>query len=77
LLKLPQVADLCGLRSTSIYGQAKSGLFPPPVKLTARSSAWPEHEVAAVNAARIAGRSDAEIRQLVAHLVKQREQAAA
>jgi len=73
LLRLPQVVDLCGLRSTSIYGQAKAGLFPPPVRLSKRSSAWPEHEVAALNAARISGKTDAEIRQLVARLVAQRE----
>jgi prophage regulatory protein len=44
------------------------------VKLTERCSAWPEHEVAQVNAARIAGKSDAEIRKLVAQLVSQRQQ---
>jgi prophage regulatory protein len=74
LLKLPQVCDLTGLRITAIYGQAKSGLFTPPVKLTARSSAWPEHEVAAINRARTAGKSDGEIRALVAQLVAQRQQ---
>jgi prophage regulatory protein len=29
---------------------------------------WPAHEVAALNAARIAGKADAEIRALVTHL---------
>jgi prophage regulatory protein len=43
------------------------------VRLSKRSSAWPEHEVAALNAARISGKTDAEIRQLVARLVAQRE----
>jgi prophage regulatory protein len=74
LLRLPAVLDLTGLRTTSIYGQAKTGLFPPPVKLTERCSAWPEHEVAQVNAARIAGKSEAEIRKLVAQLVAQWQQ---
>ncbi|HXQ01007.1 MAG TPA: AlpA family phage regulatory protein [Solirubrobacteraceae bacterium] len=76
LLRLPAVLELTGLRTTSIYGQAKVGLFPPPVKLTERCSAWPEHEVAQVNAARIAGKSAAEIRQLVARLVAERQQTA-
>ena len=39
---------------------------------TGRSSGWPAREVAALNAARIAGKSDAEIRELVADLVAER-----
>jgi len=73
LLRLPAVLDLTGLRTTSIYAQAKSGLFPQPVKLTERCSAWPEREVVAVNRARIAGRSDDEIRALVARLAAERK----
>ena len=74
LLRLPAVLERMGLRTTSIYGHAKAGLFPPPVKLTGRCSAWPEHEVAAIITARIAGRSDDEVRALVARLVAQRQQ---
>jgi prophage regulatory protein len=73
-LKLPATCDASGFRPTSIYGQVKVGLFPPPIKLTARSSAWVEHEVAEVNRARLAGKSDAEIRSLVARLVAARTQ---
>ena len=74
LLKLKQVMDLTGLRMTSVYAHAKDGRFTPPIKLTARSSAWPEPEVAAINQARIAGKSDAEIRALVGQLIAQRQQ---
>jgi prophage regulatory protein len=77
LLKLPQVADRCGLRTTSIYDQAKAGLFPKPIKLTPRSSAWVESEVDAVIRARIAGQSDGEIRKLVSKLAAARAQQAA
>jgi prophage regulatory protein len=72
LLKLPQVKDRTGYKDTTVYGQAKAGLFPPPVKLTPRSSGWPEHEVSAVIAARIAGKTDAEIKVLVTSLVAAR-----
>ena len=72
LLKLKQVRALTALGTTSIYEQAKSGLFPPRIKLTARSSAWVLHEVAAVNAARAAGLCDREIRALVRDLVASR-----
>ena len=74
LIKLPEVCGASALRPTSIYELAKEGLFTPPVKLTPRSSAWPEHEVDAINAARIAGKSNDEIRALVARLVEQRKQ---
>jgi len=45
----------------------------PPIKVTAKSSAWPASEVNAVLAARIAGKSDAEIRALVAQLISARK----
>jgi len=44
----------------------------PPVKLGERCAAWPLHEIAAINAARIAGKSDEEIRELVTQLEQQR-----
>lgn len=72
LIKLPDVAAATALRSTSIYACIKAGTLPPPIKLTARSSAWVESEIAAINAARIAGKSDDEIRELVRELVAQR-----
>lgn len=72
LLRLPEVRHLTGDGPTTIYDKAKKGLFPPPVKSTPRTSVWPENEVAAINAARIAGRSDDEIRTLVRELVAAR-----
>jgi prophage regulatory protein len=74
LIKLPEVEELSALRCTKIYGAVKKGIFPPPVKITARASAWVEDEVLAVNAARIGGRTDAEIQKLVSELVKARQQ---
>ena len=72
LIKLPDVEAISALRCTNIYGAIKVGLFPPPVKVTARASAWVEDEVLAINAARIAGQSDHQIRKLVADLIDAR-----
>jgi prophage regulatory protein len=72
LLKLPEV---CGRRAkgvTAHYDDIKEGTFTPPVKLTPRSSAWPEHEVDAIIAATIAGKSGDELRELVQELVAAR-----
>ena len=40
LIRLPQVESLTGLRRAHIYGLARRGLFPKPIKIGARASAW-------------------------------------
>ena len=72
LLRLPRVIERTGLSRTVIYDRIKAGTFPPPVKLSERASAWPEHEIEACNAAQIRGRSKDEIRALVARLTGER-----
>jgi prophage regulatory protein len=53
---------------TSVYTDVARGLLTKPVRCGARSSGWPEYEVDAVTAYRIAGKSDDEIRELVVQL---------
>ena len=61
----------CMSRST-LYLRIKQGLMTPPVRLGRRCSAWPEHEIAAINAAFVAQKSDDEIREIVGRLQRQR-----
>lgn len=61
-----------GLSRSGVYAYVDKGLLPKAVKIGERASAWPESEIAAVNAARIAGKSEDEIRELVAELERQR-----
>ena len=68
LLRLPATKGCTGLSRSTIYLRITQGTFPKPVSLGGRSVAWPEAEVSAVNAARIAGKSDEEIRALVRQL---------
>ncbi|WP_298396677.1 AlpA family transcriptional regulator [Sphingobium sp.] len=77
LMRLPAVATAVGVSPLTVKRNWKKGLFPKPVKIGVRAIAFPEHEVAAVNAARIAGKSEDEIRQLVADLHNKRANAAA
>ncbi len=56
----------------SIYGLIRAGLWTQPVKIGERSSGWPDDEVKAITAARIAGQSDDQIRELVNLLHSQR-----
>jgi prophage regulatory protein len=57
-----------GHSRSTLYARIAQGLWTKPVKLGLRSSAWPDDEVAALNAARIAGKTDDEIRPLVVQL---------
>ena len=72
LLRLPAVMSATGQTRSTLYLRIKQRLMTPPVKLGERCAAWPSDEIAAINAARIAGKTDAEIRELVAQLEQQR-----
>ena len=66
---MPAVKAETGHRSpASIYTAIKAGLFTKPVPIGERSVGWPDYEAAAINRARIAGQSEAEIRDLVSRL---------
>lgn len=75
LLRLPAVKAESGASRSTIYLRIQQGLWTKPVKLGPRSVAWPASEVAALNAARIAGVADAEIRALVTTLEAARKSA--
>ena len=45
LIKLREVLQMCGRSKSSIYASIREGTFPPPVKLSIRSSAWVKSEV--------------------------------
>lgn len=69
ILRLPAVKAETGHRShASIYTAIRAGLFTNPVPIGQRAVGWPDDEVQAINAARIAGASDEQIRQLVKQL---------
>ena len=60
-------------RSTaSIYHLIKKVLWPKPVNIKVRSVGWPDTEIVAINAARIAGQTDDQIRELVQSLQAKR-----
>lgn len=77
ILRRKQVEAQSGYSRSTIYLRVSQGLFPKPVSLGARAVGWPAGEVAAVNAARIAGKTDAEILALVSKLEVARQSEAA
>ena len=66
ILRLPSVKTETGHRSdASIYNAIREGLFTQGVAIGQRAKGWPDYEVFAINQARISGKSEAEIRELV------------
>ena len=69
ILRMPAVKAETGHKShASIYTAIRAGTFTQPVPIGERSVGWPDYEVEAINRARIAGQSEAEIKELVKRL---------
>lgn len=68
ILRLPAVTALTGLSRSTTYARIAERLLTKPVALGRRAVGWPDDEIEALNAARIAGKSDEEIRDLVGKL---------
>ncbi|MBP1626928.1 MAG: putative transcriptional regulator [Holophagaceae bacterium] len=76
ILRLPDVLKARGRSKTSHYEDIEAGLFTKPVPLGGHAVGWPEYEVEAINAARIAGKTEPEIVALVTRLEAARASAA-
>lgn len=72
ILRIKQIKAQTGLPNSTIYDHIGKGLFCHPIKLSERCSGWLETEVTAIMGARIAGKSDADIKSLVIELENQR-----
>jgi prophage regulatory protein len=72
ILRRKPVEAETGYSRSTLYLRIDQGLFTRPVKLGARAVGWPAAEVAAINAARISGKTDTEIRVLVQELERAR-----
>ena len=73
ILRRPAVVKQTGLSRSTLYNRQSEGLWPKPVNLGARAVGWPSFEVETLNAARIAGRSNDEVRALVKNLEAARQ----
>ena len=72
MLRMRGLVEMTGTPASTAYEQINDGLLPKPVALGGRNKGFPEHEIAAVMKARIAGKSDDFVRYLVKHLEAQR-----
>lgn len=69
ILRMPAIKAKTGHKShASIYNAITGGTFTKPVAIGQRAVGWPDFEVEAVLAARIAGQNDEQIKELVQRL---------
>lgn len=68
ILRIPAAKTQSGYSRSTIYLRIAQGLWTKPVRLGPRAVGWPSNEIEALNAARISGKTDAEIRELVTKL---------
>lgn len=73
--RLPAVKAEMGWRSdASPYNAIREGLLTTGVAIGQRSKGWPDYECKAISAARIAGQTDDQIRELVKALHAKRKE---
>jgi len=68
LLRVGDALALTGDSQSGFYQKVSGGLMTKPVKIGARATAVPVREIEAINAARIRGASEDEIKALVSRL---------
>ena len=74
ILRIPAAKSRSGYSRSTIYLRIAQGLWTKPVSLGPRAVGWPAHEIDSLNAARISGKTDAEIRELVQVLHTKRKE---
>ena len=77
IIRRPELLEQFGFGNTTLHNRINEGLMPPSIPLGVRSVGWLSHELDRVLAFMAAGKSDDDIRALVAHLVDQRKEVAA
>jgi len=68
LMRTAAVRAVTGYCESAFYAKVADGLMTKPIKINSRATALPVREVEAINAARIRGASDDEIKALVSRL---------
>ena len=74
ILRIPAAKTQSGYSRSTIYLRIAQGLWTKPVSLGPRAVGWPANEIESLNAARISGKTDAEIRELVQSLHTKRKE---
>ena len=73
VLRLPSLCSVNGHSRSTNYRHIADGLLTKPIRIGLRAVGWPDYEVEAINQARLQGKSDDEIRELVSRLMEARK----
>ena len=76
ILRLPAIKIRSGYSRSTVYLRISQGLWTKQVSLGPRAVGWSDYECDSLTAARISGKTDAEIRDLVVELEAARKAAA-
>ena len=71
-MKFDKVTEVMAMSRSTLRLRVKQGLMTPPLRISDRCTVWPEHEISAINGARVAQKSNDEIRELVRQLQQER-----
>jgi prophage regulatory protein len=72
MLRRPGLCAATGKSMSSNYRDIADGLLTEPIPIGVRAVAWPDFEIDEINCARLRGKSNDEIRLLVARLMQAR-----
>lgn len=72
ILRMKQIRAQFNIPPSTIYDHIERGIFMRPIKFGERISRWLESECVAIMSARIAGKSETDIKDLVQSLENQR-----
>ena len=73
VLRLPSVCSTNGHSRSTTYRHIEDGLLTKPIRIGSRAVGWPDFEIEAINQARLQGKSDDGIRELVSRLMEARK----
>ena len=73
IVKQPSLLKQFSFSKSTLFSQIKQGLMPKPIPLGDRAVGYLQHELDAVLSARIAGKSNEKIKELVNSLVTKRK----
>ncbi|WP_138923770.1 helix-turn-helix transcriptional regulator [Sulfitobacter sp. BSw21498] len=76
LLRTPDVCAVTGMARPTLYEAMQRGIFPRPIKLGEKSSAWGAAEVNMWCAYRLAGKTENQLKDLVVQLTEARKHCA-
>jgi prophage regulatory protein len=72
LMRLREVCKTFGMGASTVYDHIARGQLPPAVKIGERNGAWPSDEIDLIVAARMAGKTNDEVKELVLRLLAHR-----